>query len=366
MKIINYLWVLLLVVAVDLKGQEAKSEENPKVILITLDGLRWQELFTGADKNLVGHEKYVDHPEALKEKFWRKTAEERREALLPFIWSTVKGKGQIHGNRSLGNKMNLTNQHWFSYPGYNEILSGRADDERINSNDKIPNPNRTILEKINDSEKYKGKVVAFGSWDVFPSIINEERSGIPVNAGFESARGSDLTHNEEYLNKLQKVTPSPWGSVRLDVFTHHFALEVMKKSHPDLIYISYGETDDFAHDGNYEAYLQSANTTDGFIKELWEYVQSDPYYKNNTTILISTDHGRGTEPLDTWRSHGKSIAGADQVWLIALGRKIEGRGEMASDTQFHSDQIAATVAELMEAKVDTKGLGAPLEILKNE
>src|SRR5690606_12832092 len=141
-------------------------------------------------------------------------------------------------------------------------------------NDKIPNPNKTILEIINEQPHFKGKVAAFGSWDVFPYIINEERSGIPVNAGFETAKGNQLTDKELFLNELQKQVPSPWGSVRLDAFTHHYALEYLKKNHPEVVYISYGETDDFAHDGNYQAYLRSAHTTDAMIKELWEYTQN--------------------------------------------------------------------------------------------
>jgi hypothetical protein len=62
---------------------------------------------------------------------------------------------------------------WFSYPGYNEILTGKADDQNIFSNDKIPNPNETILEQF--AKTYDPlKVAAFGSWDVFDYIVNQE------------------------------------------------------------------------------------------------------------------------------------------------------------------------------------------------
>lgn len=84
---------------------------------------------------------------------------------------------------------------------------------------------------------------------------------------------------------MQDQIPSPWSTVRLDAFTHHYAVEYMKKNHPDLVYIAYGETDDFAHDGDYEAYLRAAHNTDGMIKELWEFTQQDAYYKDNTVLL---------------------------------------------------------------------------------
>lgn len=137
------------------------------MVLITLDGFRWQELFTGADPKLIANKNYVGDTTELKNSFWKESAEKRRETLLPFIWTEVTKLGEIHGNREAGSKVNLTNKMWFSYPGYNEILTGKADDEHITSNDKIYNQNITILEEFNATPKYKGKVAAFTSWDVF-------------------------------------------------------------------------------------------------------------------------------------------------------------------------------------------------------
>lgn len=342
MKTKHILFALATLALVPLNAQS----ESPKVILITLDGLRWQELYTGADPALIAHKDYVGDTTELKAAFWRETPEERRKALLPFIWSEVVTMGQLRGNRSEGSLMNLTNSMWFSYPGYNEILTGRADDTRIDSNNKIPNPNVTLLEAFANTTEGKGKVAAFGSWDVFPFIINEERSGVPVNAGFETATGQ-LTAREEFLNQLQGQIPSPWGSVRLDAFTHHYALEYMKKARPHLVYIAYGETDDFAHDGDYAAYLKSARNTDDLIRELWEFTLQDEFYRDQTVFVITTDHGRGTEPLDSWRSHGSNVAGADQVWLIAFGAGVEPLGESKAREQLYSNQIAPSVARIL-------------------
>lgn len=319
-----------------------------KVVLITLDGLRWQELFSGADPLLVTNPDYVQDTTGLKERFWRGSENERREALFPFIWKEANKMGQVHGNRNLGSKVDLTNKMWFSYPGYNEILTGSADDARIDSNDKVNNPNRTLLEIANADQRYKGQVAAFGSWDVFPYIVNEDRSGVPVNAGFEIATGTNLTEREEFLNELQPIVPSPWGSVRLDAFTHHYALEYMKRNQPALVYIAYGETDDFAHDGNYEAYLKSANTTDSFIKELWEYTQNDAFYKNNTVFIITTDHGRGTTPLKTWKDHGDKVSDAGSVWLVLFGKGVSPIGEISEKEQLYSNQIAPTVLRQLQ------------------
>ena len=338
------LLLVCLIIALPVQGQDARQSEH--VFLITLDGLRWQELFSGADQLLVQNSDYVENTSALAADFWHEDAKTRRETLMPFFWHTIAKHGQLYGNRTLDCRVLLTNNQWFSYPGYNEILVG-FDDPNITSNDKIPNPNKTVLEVVNQMEAFNGKVAAFGSWDVFPYIINEERSGVPVNAGFEPAASQNLTERELFLNDLQEQIPSPWSTVRLDAFTHHYALEHIKKTLPRFVYIAYGETDDFAHNGKYDAYLKSARQTDAFIAELWAFVQKHGFYKDKTTFIITTDHGRGTEPIDTWRSHGTSIKGADEIWIAVLGPDTPALGEVAECKTLLLNQVAKTAAAFL-------------------
>jgi len=348
----NTLVTLVLISSILSVSFSNAQENNTKVVLITLDGLRWQELFSGADPLLVANKTYVHDTTDLKQLFWKEDLKARREALMPFFWTEVSKMGQIHGNRDLGSIVDLTNKMWFSYPGYNEILTGEADDNRIDSNDKVNNPNTTILEIVNNDPRYKDKVAAFGSWDVFPYIVNEERSGVPVNAGFQIAKGNNLTDREKFLNELQPKVPSPWGTVRFDAFTHHYALEHMKKAHPELIFISYGETDDFAHDGEYDAYLKAAHNTDSLIKQLWDFTQKDEFYKDSTVFIITTDHGRGTDPLETWMSHGEKVKNAGGVWMTLFGQGVAPLGEITKKEQLYSNQIAPTILELLGLKAN--------------
>lgn len=350
---------LVVFISLPARAQEALQTEN--VFIITLDGFRWQELYTGADEKLVRNEEYVDNGEALAGMFWDDDADHRRHILMPFFWNTIAKEGQLYGNRMKDCTVDVTNNQWFSYPGYNEILVGYAD-PAIDSNDKIPNPNKTVLEVINGMDGFEGRVAAFGSWDVFPYIVNEDRSGIPVNAGFEPAATEALTDRELFLNVLQEQIPSPWGTVRLDAFTHHFAVEHIKKTLPRLVYIAYGETDDFAHNGKYDAYLKSARQTDAFIADLWALVQSHGFYKDKTTFLITTDHGRGTEPLDTWRSHGTRIEGADGIWLAVLGPDTPALGEVSNCEPLYQNQVASTAAKLLGIDyTNEKPVGQPVE-----
>ena len=342
-------------------GVHAQDLETENVVLITLDGLRWEELFEGADTLLLREERYVDDPQDLVERFWAPTPEERRRLLMPFFWETIAERGQLYGNRRIDNRVDVTNNRLFSYPGYNEILTGRADD-RIDSNDKKPNVNVTVLEFVNGQEGFEGKVAAFGSWDVFPYIINRERSRIPVNAGFEPGGGDAPSERERFLNELQSQVPSPWKSVRLDAFTHHFAKEHLIKHKPRLLYVAYGETDDFAHDGEYDAYLEAAHRTDAFIRDLWEWVQSTDGYRDRTTLLITTDHGRGE--LDEWTTHGSAIDGASEIWFAAMGPDSPALGEVRSGERLFQNQIAATVATFLGFDYeDTFDAGAPISTM---
>src|SRR5262249_44502068 len=137
------------------------------VIVVTADGLRWQEVFRGAESSLLNERDggVADVP-ALRREFWRETPEARREALMPFLWSVVAREGQIFGNADKGSSARVTNGKNFSYPGYNELFTGFPD-SRIDSNDKIPNPNVTVFEWLNRKPAFGGKVSAIGCWDVF-------------------------------------------------------------------------------------------------------------------------------------------------------------------------------------------------------
>lgn len=335
----------LLLFSQDLFAQ-SKTTKTEHVVLITLDGLRWQELFRGADSLFVDDTGMVGKPGSLLTDFWHSDPLVRRTKLFPFVWSTLVQQGQVYGNRSLGAKMDTQNKLWFSYPGYNELLSGSADDAQIRSNDKVNNPNKTFLEHLNELPAYRNKVMAFGGWDVFPFIINETRSGIPVNAGFEPAKWNTLSESEKLLNRLQKEIRGPWGSVRLDPFTHHYALEALKNHKPRILYIAYGETDDWAHDGKYDEYLRSAKQTDAYLKEIWETLQADPFYRNKTTMLITVDHGRGITK-ESWKSHGADVPEAGQVWLLAIGPDTPALGEIKQEGQWYSAMVPRTIFRLL-------------------
>lgn len=103
----------------------------------------------------------------ITKRFWDEDPTTRRAILMPFFWNIIAKEGQLYGNSLYGCKVNVTNNYWFSYPGYNEILVGYADD-RIDSNRKLENPNTTVLEFINQQKSFKNKVAALVPGKYFP------------------------------------------------------------------------------------------------------------------------------------------------------------------------------------------------------
>ncbi|MDO8271561.1 MAG: phosphoglyceromutase [Gammaproteobacteria bacterium] len=333
---------------------------------MTLDGLRWQEVFRGLDARLLADERYTSTKETLEEKFASTASKSSAERLLPFLHGVVFQQGSVLGNRDAGSCARVTNPWYFSYPGYNEILTGSVD-KGIDSNASILNPNVTMLEWLQKQESFQNRVAVFGSWDVFPFIYNTQRSAIPVNVGPRAAPDNSF---EEILNQLHQDIPSPWPTVRLDAFTHHYALSYLRNHQPRVLHVAYGETDDFAHDGDYDQYIMAANRTDRFIRELWDFLQSEAQYRDNTVLFITVDHGRGEEPLETWEHHAskesltgymqslaeyeEGIVGSDAIWMAALGPGIVGGAGSGPDVTKSApgncagaNQIAATLLTLL-------------------
>jgi hypothetical protein len=254
----------------------------------------------------------------------------------------------LYGNRNFDNKVNTANIYTFSYPGYNEIFTGNTD-LLVSSNKKTLNKNINVLEYLNVKEEFKGKIVAFTSWNVFPYILNEERSGLLINSGYENMQGKSLSGRQVLINEVQAEAIYNKGSTRQDQLTFLTAKEYIQQHRPKVTFIGLGETDEYAHIGRYDLYLEQANKVDRMIAELWNWVQTTPGYKNNTTFLITTDHGRGGLPKN-WTSHSTFIRGSSQTWLALIGPAIKPLGEIKGDQQLYQQQVAGMIAELVGEK----------------
>jgi len=340
MKKIKYYFFLFPLFFVVTTFAQRKTEN---LVIVTLDGMRWQEVFSGADSVLLKNKSFTKDSSGSHKAYWTNNISERRKKLFPFMWNTIATQGQLYGNRWQGNKANNANRYWFSYPGYNEIFTGFPD-TMVNSNDKNWNKNINVLEFINQQAPFKGKIAAFSSWDVFPYILNSRRSGIYVNADVDSLKFSGT--GLQLVNEMQFLTARPVG-VRPDIFTYFAAKEYMKAYQPKVLYIAFDETDDYAHGGEYDQYLKSGFASDAMIADLWKYIQSTPAYQNKTTLIITCDHGRGDFIKEEWKHHGSKIKDAGEIWIAAIGPDTKAQGEIKTNSLLYQEQLAATFAKLL-------------------
>ena len=316
------------------------------VFLVTGDGIRHQEVFTGADSELIKPENEkasgIDDHAAIRELFWAETPLQRREKLMPFLWGTIAKEGVILGNHALGSKVRVQNPHCFSYPGYAEILNGQYV-EAVTSNDPIFSPRQTILEFLREKKRWQSEdVAAFGSWKIFNWITMQKDGAIFCNAGYERMPPHLLSDTGKLYDQAQFDMLSPWDTVRHDVPTLELALEYIRGREPKFFYLALGETDDWAHNRRYDRVLQTAKYFDDALKKLWNTLQAHPIYRGKSTLIITTDHGRGST-LENWTSHGKGVAGAEDVWIAIFGPDTPRRGELSNTPEYFLSNIAATI-----------------------
>jgi hypothetical protein len=328
-------------------GQQLPATAD-NVVLITFDGARTEEVFGGLDldvlKSTLKEGQKVEDAPAYR-RFWAASPEERRRKLMPFFWTLVSEHGSIAGNQRLRSSVQLGNRHWFSYPGYAEILLGEPHDADIKSNDALRNPYTTVLETLRERLRLpRDKVATFASWAVFNQIVEHTEGATFVNAGVEplDAPGVDI----RVIDALQREATTPWEGTRFDAFTFRLAMAHLASATPRVLYLAFDETDDWAHDGRYDKLLEAYARTDGYLQELWTWLQGQPAYRGRTHLLITTDHGRGHTPKD-WRDHSAKVDGSQDVWIAFASPRMAQRGEWHDAPPLSTSQVAATLASWM-------------------
>lgn len=347
-----------------LAGGQARRTD--RIILITLDGVRTQEIFSGLDVDVLRAQlkeaSLEDSP--VYQQFQDDTPEARRRKLMPFFWSTlVTSHGSIGGNRALGSVVELANRQRFSYPGYAEILTGAAHDEVITSNDHRRYPFRSVFEFIRDERQLdRAQVAVFASWETFNWIAEHREGALTINAGYEPFESSDPI--ARLLSDLQTEVRTPWDSARHDAVTFRLAMAHLAAARPHALYIALDETDDWAHDGRYDRVLQSLHTFDGYLRTLWTWLQAQDDYRDRTALVVTVDHGRGRSTED-WSKHGAQVPGAEETWVACIGPDWPRRGEWSDVPPVSTSQIAATLARAlgMDFTADKADAGQPIDLL---
>jgi hypothetical protein len=203
----------------------------------------------------------------------------------------------------------------------------------------------------------------------FPSMFQAflKTSGQPADRAW-------LITSKEKLNILANCKQEGWTDkyvpsndcgpgYRSDDTTYAHASNVMKKYHPNLMLINLKDPDVGGHANNWKAYIKGIQTSDAQIKGLYDLIQSDPIYKDKTTIIVTNDHGRNTDGVaDGFITHGCGCEGCTHIEFFAIGPDFK-KG-VALDTPYEQIDISQTVAKLLNFKMEYSKGKVMTEIFK--
>jgi len=342
--------------------------KTQNLIVVTLDGFRWQEVFNGADSVLLFNYNYTSVDSGwLRNKFWDTDYTVRRKKLMPFFWNTLVNRGKIFGNRKLGNFVDVRNPFRISYPGFSEIFTGYVD-YNINSNLFGENPNYNVLEFINGQSGFRNNnVSAFCVWDEFSDILNSKRNGLNVICGAKDGMpASGYYLRDSMAISINKQLPSLGlypviGSPsNYDREIYALAKSDLVRTHPRVLYIAFLGTDTYGHLGRYDSYLIDAYNINLMLNDLWNFIDSSAVYKDKTTLFITCDHGRGNGA--EWISHGADVSHSEDTWFAIIGPDTKPLGEIGTSQQFYQMQFARTFSSLLGWEVSgVKEMGTSIQ-----
>ena len=330
----------------------AADLDTRNVILITIDGVRIQEIFAGMDPVLAEHSKSVKDSdiELVRERYWRETPQARREALMPFFWRTLAPQGVVLGNKTNGSSVVVRNRILWSSPGYSEILTGEPQPDVVD-NTLVRYHHRTVLEHVRAELKLDTHEVAqFGSWDGFKTIAASSDDAIYMNGAYDPVPAHLSSPRMDYLAELRHQIMGLWEESANDVISFRLALGYLEKNRPRLMWLGFGQSDDWAHADRYDRVLDYLHLVDGLLEELWERLQASDAYRGEVTLIITTDHGRGLTGKD-WIDHDATIPGSGDIWLAVVGPDTPDRGEVSPAPTVYQSDIAATLLQFFELDV---------------
>jgi len=304
------------------------------VIVLVIDGIRGQEVFSGVDRKLA-RKHGIEEP-------LRGAAE-----LVPNLHLLATREGAAVGAHGVGPALRASGPVYRSLPGYMELLSGRPAEYCLSNRcGSVRYP--TLLDQVGQGTP--GAAALFGSWPhlIHAAALEPERA--LISAGRSGGTNLDLLYRSPTRATLRAralaAGPAPSkGDFRADAFTAALALDYLEHERPQLLFVSIGEADAWGHANNYRAHLAALHQADSFVGELFAASQRLNRSGHRTTLVVTTDHGRD----DQAREHGPGIPESGRVWAVAAGFGVDRRGLVPLERAKTLSAIAPSVLCLLGA-----------------
>ena len=322
-------------------ADEARPRPSPRcspapqaidsVVLVVLDGVRWQEIYRGVDPELAAGTELATG------------ARSSAEQLVPAIHALAR-RGVALGAPGHGEPFLASGPNFVSLPGYTELLTGCP--APCQENDCSAPPTWTLADGLLGRSSLP--VGVFSSWEPIGAVAAADTSRVTVSAGRNAGYNLEALAGDPslgpMLERAAQSGPSPGhGSYRPDALTAELALGWFERNRPSFFFLSLGDTDEYAHDGDYPKYLAALQEADRHIAKLVAIADAWATKGHRTTFIVTTDHGRSSN----FRDHGRDHPESARAWLVAAGGPIPSRGFVSSRASRRLRDVAPTLRALL-------------------
>lgn len=305
-----------------------EAERPELVVLVTLDGVRWQEVFDGVDRVLAARSPSGPIQDA--------------RSLLPNIYKLFVDGGVALGHPDAKGSFCTANPHHTSLAGYQELLSARP--TSCTSNACGPTTEPTVVGALIRVNARCEDIALVSSWHRVSNAWNsDEQRAVLLSSGREMANACGSTKIESA--NTEPPLPGAHPEYRRDADTERAALSLLKTTTPRFLHIALGDADEYAHEGDYGGYLRALRQHDAFLGRLHEAVAN---LNRRAVIIVTTDHGRGR----TFSEHALyarriPLPESDHIWLLASGHGVSAQGFVDLGGDRHLADVGATIAALL-------------------
>ena len=260
-----------------------------RVIYITLDGVRWQDIFN-------------------------------THRFLPTFWKKYAKNAAIYGEPGSTNTMEVASVP-ISLPSYQSQMTGMVTPCRENECGALAV--ETFAEALVKKAGFKkSDVASISCWEVMDNAFESRLGTAFSNHGTRPMHDPDTYEIDPIMREINIAQSAayPGDDTRSDKYTLDQALHYLEKYKPKFLWISFGDADDLAHEGKLEEYHQTLFFYDQAIDKIMQIVKT-LNMEGETMIIITTDHGRGNG--NNWTEHDETMPEAKQTWAFVLNGELQ-------------------------------------------
>jgi hypothetical protein len=265
-----------------LEPQSSSPQTIANVILVMIDGVRWQEI----------------------------TEARQGRTLFPYLHSTLSEDARLFAHERVSNPYNI------SLPAYQSIFAGSVQNCASNNCGRISTetfPERLVREIQLDPKK----VATLASWKRIACAVESKPRATFVNAGDEPVidgpMDAELLQNSRLQEQKQWASEHYRKEVRFDEHTYRHAMSYLQRHRPNFLFLSFVDSDFYAHQQDPEGYGNALRRYDRWLNELVEKLNTMGDYGRRTAVIITTDHGRGSG-ASSWSDHGARVPESNRIW----------------------------------------------------